>query len=185
MFLSLLSQSHLFAIGGPSTADLDSDISSIKKSIKFSTLEASKYSGGTILSLIKMRVEIENNTLAMLEQKKFSFIRFIDLKYTIDGRPQSKITDSELKSLSNDIKILENEIIEQIKEASRYSGGLILMLRLSEIGTSRITLATLKMRLLTARHGIPIFGIDSKSKNAKKQPKNVPIGKVVSDNDDL
>ena len=120
MFLLLMSQSYLFAIGGPSTADLDSDISSIKKSIKLSTAEANKYSGGAILSLIKMRIEIENNTLAMLEQKKSSLIRFIDLKYTIDGRSQRKTTGSEIKSLSDDIKVLENEIIEQEKEASRW-----------------------------------------------------------------
>lgn len=185
MFLSILSQSHVFAIGGPSTDVLDSDISSIKKKIKLSTSEANKYSGGAILSLIKMRIEIENNTLAMLEQKKSSLIRFIDLEYTIDGRSQRKITDSELKSLSDDIKSLENEIFEQEKEASRYSGGIILMMKLSAIETSRMTLATLKMRLLTARHGIPIFGIDSSSNSTKKRPKNVSPGKVVNDKDAL
>ena len=185
MFLSLMNQNHLFVIGSPNVTDLDSDISFIKKSIELSTLEADKHSSGVILSIIKMRIEIENNTLAMLEQKKSSFIRFIDLKYTIDGRPQRKVTSSELKSLSADIKILENKIIKQEKEINRYIGDLTLMTKLTIIGTLRITLAILKMRFLTARHGIPIFRIDLKSNSTKKKLDGVVIGKVVDDKDVL
>ena len=167
---------------GPSKEVLAADIKTVQEKIKSVGTEIEKYKGGMILNMLQMRREILKNTEAMLEQKRSSLLRMISLKYTIDGKPFQKITNAQIDALKTDISKSEKKITAQKKEASRYSGGLILLMKLSAIETEGVTLASLRMRYLTAKHGIPIFGVPDldKSSSKKSAPKN-----VVKDKDAL
>jgi hypothetical protein len=62
---------------GPSTTELDADITSTKTEIAASDAVVARYSGGLVLLQTQLRAAILKNTLAMLEQKRESFLRGI------------------------------------------------------------------------------------------------------------
>jgi hypothetical protein len=167
---------------GPSSEELTADIKLVQERINSVEKEISKYSKGLILSVLKIRQEILKNTRAMLQQKKLSLLRLIKLDYRIDGKSFKGLSNSDMAAVENDVKRIESAIEQQKAEASRYSGGLILMMKLSAIETERVTLSTLRMRYLTAKHGIPIFGPPT-TKGQKE--KTGALGKIVKDKDAL
>ncbi len=169
---------------GPSTEELEADLTNVRRQIVEADKEASKYKGGLLLVMIRLRVETLKNTEAMLEQKRLSIVRAILLNHTIDGKPQPTVSAEELSALEDDIKALEAEINKQTAEAAIYSGGLIKVMKLSAIETSRVTLATLKMRYLTAKHGIPIFGFEGSGTGDPPRSEEKP-GRVVEDKEAL
>ena len=169
---------------GPSTEELEADLANVRRQIVEADKEVSKYEGGLILVQIRLRIETLKNTEAMLEQKRLSIVRAIRLDYTIDGKPQPTVSAEELSPLEDDIKTLEAEINQQTAEAAIYSGGLIKFMKLSAIETSRVTLATLKMRYLTAKHGIPIFGFERSGAGDPPRSEEKP-GRVVEDKEAL
>ena len=66
---------------GPSDSDLDADIAVTKAEIADAQRDAAGYSGGAILIQIRLREAVLRNTLAMLQQKRSSFLRGIVVTY--------------------------------------------------------------------------------------------------------
>jgi hypothetical protein len=102
---------------GPSTAELDADIASTKSEITAADGEAARYSGGLILARTQLRSAVLRNTLAMLEQKRESFLRGITLIYreptqrtfAPDG---SAIAYAELAKARDDAKAAHQEVTQ-------------------------------------------------------------------------
>ena len=171
----------------PSTKELEGDLAEVKAAITTAQDEVAQYKGGLIKTQIELRVQILKNTEAMLEQKRKSILRSIDLDYTIDGKAYKNYTEKQLKSLEVDIQSTKSEIIKQQTEADKYRGGLIKTMQLTAVAIARVTLANLEMRYLTARHGIPLFAPETETTRASPgtAPKKEPVGKVVKDKDAL
>ena len=77
---------------GPNTADLDRDIAFQTAQLAEAKAEAARYTGGVIAVEIGLRVAILGNTVAMLQQKRASYLRGISLAYT---DPTPRISSAE------------------------------------------------------------------------------------------
>ena len=154
----------------PDTSILDSDIASTKSKIEASAAEQANYKGGAIHALIGMRLQYQEVTLALLELKKQSLINFVELDLNLDGA-QPLVTDGEVSpALLADIEETEQELIKAEAEASRYRGGLIHSMKLMEVATHKSALASLNMRLLMQKWGIPpLEGADSMAAGSSQE----------------
>ncbi|KRA45645.1 hypothetical protein [Devosia sp. Root635] len=155
----------------PSTADLDADLSEVQISIKEAENEAALYSGGAILALIQIRIETLKTTQAMLEQKRNSLLRRINLSYVIEG--VAHIPNTEIiAALEEDIAGAQKERDRNMAEAARYSGGLIQTMALMNAATSEVTIGQLRLSLLAEKYGF-VFG------GTSAQEPNAPVGQVI------
>jgi hypothetical protein len=145
----------------PSTDELDKDIQILETQIQSAKENSEQYSGGLIKVLIDMRTEILRNTKAMLDQKKSGIKRFINMKYTIDGRgydpPKNK--DELLTSLQEDINSNQAKKEEVRKQSERYAGGLFKVMLESQMATIDASIATLEQRKLFLKYDIPLYAM--------------------------
>jgi hypothetical protein len=163
---------------GPSTTDLDADIASTKTEIAASDAEAARYSGGMILLQTQLRTAMLKNTLAMLEQKRESFLRGITLIYQ---EPTLRIANpaDDAAALSDLSKARDDAKAAQ-QEAAMYSGGLIQTMALVRGATAKVTEAAIEQRIALMKLGIPFPALSGTTPPAPKSP-----GKATSDKDAL
>src|SRR5215207_7077983 len=64
-----------------STLEIDRDRATIQAQIDASQTDAAKYEGGAIKVLIELRLATLQHTLAMLDQKRASWLRLIPVGY--------------------------------------------------------------------------------------------------------
>lgn len=134
----------------PSTEQLDKDIAAVSAQIKDAETEGGQYAGGAIQSLIFVRIQVLKTTLAMLEQKRTSILRRVDLVYSVDGEEVSVNADI-ISSL--DLDKFSEELGRFKSEAALYSGGLIQSIALVNAATTEMTLAQLRQRRLAEQYG--------------------------------
>jgi ABC-type iron transport system FetAB ATPase subunit len=163
---------------GPSTAELDVEIASIKTEITAADAEAALYSSGLIRAQAQLRVAILKNTLAMLEQKRASFLRGITLNYQeptprISAPSDDAAVLSELDKARGDAKAAQ-------REAAMYSGGLIQTMALVREATAKTTEAAIEQRIALMKLGIPLPALSGTDLPVPKSP-----GKTTSDKDAL
>jgi ABC-type iron transport system FetAB ATPase subunit len=163
---------------GPSTAELDAEIASTKTEIAAADAQAALYSGGLILVQTELRAAILKNTLAMLEQKRASFLRGIRLNYQEPTPRISNPTDdatalSELEKARGDAKAAQ-------REAAMYSGGLIQTMALVREATAKTTEAAIEQRIAFMKLGIPLPSLSGTSPPVPASP-----GKTTSDKNAL
>ncbi len=163
---------------GPSTAELDVEIASIKTEIAAADAQAALYSGGLILAQTQLRVTILKNTLAMLEQKRASFLRGITLNYQeptprISAPFDDAAAISELDKARGDAKAAQ-------REAAMYSGGLIQTMALVREATAKTTEAAIEQRIAFMKLGIPLPFLSGTNLPVPKSP-----GKTTSDKNAL
>ena len=150
-----------------STADIDKDIATIDENIKKDTEDYNKF-GGLVKSLIAIRLNVNKNTKAMLEQKKIGFNRFININYTVDGKPYKFSED-----VSPMLKALENQISQEERNLNTYenelqrSGGLIQAINAMKVSSQKNTIVMLNQKMLFVKYGIPLYEISSERKNNK------------------
>lgn len=166
--LNYLSQS-------PSTAELDADIAAVTQQIAEADAEYATYSGGAIQVLVKVRTEVLKTTAAMLEQKRSSLLRRIDLQYVVEGQPWSA-DEALMANIEADIVAAEQERDRFKAEADRYTGGLIQTMALMSAATNEMTISQLKLSLLAQRYGF-LFAMPNSSTPA------APIGQTVVTNE--
>jgi hypothetical protein len=151
--------------------------------LKEAQTEAAKYSGGAIKALLDLRIEILRNTLAMLDQKRSSYVRLITLRFTVDGRPISAASDAQLREIEEEIKQVESKVAEAKREVSRYTGGLLQSLSLMKVATEEVSASTLRWKFYSVKHGIPLQIPSFKTEAASEPTKNP--GTIVKDRDAL
>jgi hypothetical protein len=165
-----------------STLEIDRDREAINSQLKEAQTEAAKYSGGAIKALLDLRIEILRNTLAMLDQKRSSYVRLITLRFTVDGRLISAASDAQLREIEEEIKQVESKVAEAKREVSRYTGGLLQGLSLMKVATEEVSASTLRWKFYSAKYGIPLQ-IPSLKTEATAPTKNP--GTIVKDRDAL
>ncbi len=161
----------------PSSENLDNDINLLDKEINEVKITSQKYSGGLILSLIKVRLETLQSTKAMLEQKSKGFNRYIPVSYSIDGEEYSPPSNKNilLKQLEQDMQKLKNDLAKVEKENSHYSGGLIKITLMMQATTVKNSIAFLEQKKLLLKYDIPYYSIlPSATKNSDPEFKKTP-----------
>lgn len=163
---------------GPSTAELDAEIASTKTEIAAADAEAASYSGGLIFVQTQLRVAILKNTLAMLEQKRASFLRGITLNYQeptprISAPADDTAALAELDKARGDAKAAQ-------REAAMYSGGLIQTMALVREATAKTTEAAIEQQIVFMKLGIPLPSLSGTNPPVPKSP-----GKTTSDKNAL
>jgi len=165
-----------------STLEIDRDRETINTQLKEAQTEAAKYSGGVIKTFLDLRIEILRNTLAMLDQKRSSYLRLITLRFTVDGRPLSAASDAQLREIEEEIKQVERKVADAKREVSQYTGGLLQIMALMKVATEEASASTLRLKFYSAKYGIPLQ-IPSLNTEAAAPTKNP--GTIVKDRDAL
>jgi hypothetical protein len=118
------------------------------------------------------------NTLAMLKQKRDSFLRGITLNYQ---EPMPRITaPSDDAAAFAELAKARGDAKSAHQEAAMYSGGLIQTMALVREVTAKTTEAAIEQRIALAKLGIPLPSLSGTNAPVPKSP-----GKTTSDRDAL
>jgi hypothetical protein len=185
LFLVVLAEAAVIVIftqgSQVSTIKIDQDRAAVQAQIGEAESESAKYSGGAVKALVEVRLAILRHTLAMLDQKRASWIRLVPLNYTIEGKTVREASDKELKDILDEITEAERTASSARQEAAQYTGGLIQAMALVKAVTEEITVASLRMKFYTAKYAMPI----QVPSLGQKEPAPSPPGKVVKDREAL
>ncbi|MPR09290.1 hypothetical protein [Microvirga tunisiensis] len=164
---------------GPTTEQLTADIQAIDQEIAAAQERADHFKEG---SFIRVQIDLEMATLrttrAMLDQKLKSWLRGIDLKYTVEGKSLSPASDEVIKKAEEDVEAAEAELQAAEAKTGTYS-GLLGSMTLLEAQTHRVTVATARMRLAILRLGLSIPA--SFGPGGAPKPAEAPIGKTIDE----
>jgi hypothetical protein len=143
--------------------------------------EDSKYQGGLIKALGLVRREILATSEAMLEQKRASFLRRIDLRYIVDSKAIVPASDERLREIVADLDKANITLSKDLAEAARYSGGVVQAMSLMAVAIDHVTVAQLNLAYYGAKYGVvlpiqPQFG-------ASRTPTELVPGVIVKDKD--
>jgi hypothetical protein len=163
-----------------STVEIDRDRAFLKAEIEAAQAEGNKYSGGVIKTLLEAKIAVWANTAAMLDQKRASFIHRIALRYTIDGHELTQPSDSEISEINGQLEQIEKQAKSSKDEAARYSGGLLQITALLKAATDELTASQLRLKLFSARYGIPMQLPSPQISQPSKPP-----GLIVKDREGL
>ncbi len=127
------------------------ELSQVVSDISDAKSEDQKYSSGLIKGLIKTRLEVLETNKALLQQRINAIESGAKIETVISAvKPDLNSAASILK----DIDGLKVEIDSAKKDASQYSGGLVLAMKAAAIATQEQTLALLQQRYLSAKYGL-------------------------------
>lgn len=143
----------------PSTEEMDGDIAILNDGINDAKANTEKYTGGLLSLLASVQLEILKSTKSMLEQKKKGFQRYIPISYTVDGKGYSPPTNKDmlLEELTIDIDKAKEELSKAEIESSKYGGGLLGVLSLTQVATAKNSLAFLNQKRLLLKYDIPYY----------------------------
>lgn len=165
---TILTITIIFALGAcesPSTMELDADLAAIDEEISKAESDFISY-GGAIQTLSQLRLFSLQYTRAMLAQKRSSLLRFVNLTYTVDGRPVPTFSAERLSELEKEIAQQEQRVAE-LEIKTETVGGMLQVLALLELQTEKVTLASLRQRYLTGKYGIPLLAVEPADENSK------------------
>lgn len=165
----------------PSTEALDADLKVVQADIKSANDESAGYNGGLIKVMIETRKQLLETTLAMIESKRTSILRRINLTYQVKGR--DLVVNDDLKPIDQDIANAKIKLQADQTEADRYSGGLLQSMALMAAATDRTTLSQLYLAYYTKKYGLALP--ESNIPGNSVRPPPAPLGKVVRDKDAL
>ncbi|AHN26339.1 hypothetical protein GAPWK_1766 [Gilliamella apicola] len=155
-------------------AALNIELTQTNDDIKVTTENYEQYSSGLIKSLIAARLEVLKTNKNLVEQRINSIESGAAVKVeTLVINPNPELAEhlqSEIQSMKQEIEIDKNE-------ASKYSGGLILSMKLMTIATKEQSLAALQQKYLTVKYGLSSLPkIDMEiPKPIKESDPNVPL----------
>lgn len=173
----------LLTLSDPSTDDLDRDIASIRAEITSATNESGKYSGGLLKGLIDTRAEMLRLTEAMLDAKRKSILRRVNLRFEIEGHSLVPAAASDLAKIKNDMSEARSRVTAAEARAGQYTGGLVQALALTTAETERLALAQLQLAYYSAKYGLSAPKL--KALESGEVPSTSTPGTVVKDRDAL
>jgi hypothetical protein len=160
---------------------IKNEISKLEQTIVKAKADSAKYAGGLVKALLDSRIEIYEHTKAMLEQRLAAGNNRIALKYTMDGKEYVPPADKAkiVLDLENEASSVTKEIEAAQKDADRYSGGLVLAMKLSTVATLQQQFAMIEMKRSALVFDIPLYAFWGKvappvSVQQKEQPKGTP-----------
>lgn len=130
---------------------LKMELSQTENEISSASANNQNYSGGLIKNLISARMEILKTNQALIRQR----IDAIEsgAKITMDI-PGTKSDEAASEVIKKEMNSLNAQISQAKEEANKYSGGLVLAMKLAAIATQEQTLAMLQQRYLSAKYGL-------------------------------
>ncbi|WP_306304617.1 hypothetical protein [Erwinia persicina] len=161
--------------------NLSLELKKTDEEISYSKEQESTYSGGLIRSLVIAKIQVLETNRALIQQRINAIESGAKIDISIKGtKPNHEFADS----ISKEITSLKKEISDSKSEASQYSGGLILALKISAIATKEQTLAMLEQKYLSAKYGLAeVNNISLQTPNssqtstaAKKEEPSLPPG---------
>jgi hypothetical protein len=163
-----------------STVEIDRDRAFLTADIEAVQREVNKYSGGVVKTLLEAKIAVLKNTAAMLDQKRASFIHRVSLRYTINGHEFARPSDSEVSEITAQLAQIEKQVKFSKDEAARYSGGLLQITALMKAAADELTASQVRLKLFSARYGIPMQLPSPQISQPSKPP-----GLVVKDREGL
>jgi len=140
-----------------STRELDADIEATKVRIEKARADQKRYGKGSVVyDLTGLRVAIEEQTAAMLQQRRSAARWQTTLNYTVDGQEYVPESLASIKSLEQRLRTAQakhTEIVEQIATADEITRPLLEM----SAGTGAVLIAQLEYRLAASRYGFPAY----------------------------
>ena len=140
-----------------STRELDADIQASKARIEKARAEQKRYGKGSVVyDLAGLRVTIEEQTAAMLQQRRSAARWQTTLSYTVDGQEYVPESLASIKSLEQRLRTAQAkhaEIAEQIATADEITRPLLEM----SAATTAILISQLEYRLAASRYGFPAY----------------------------
>lgn len=130
---------------------LRSELLATDTSISNAEKEDANITGGLVKALITTRLEILRTNKALIEQRIHAVESGAKITVSV---PSYKPDPQEAERIAKEIDTQLAEIKSAREDASQYSGGLVLAMKLSQIATQEQTLAMLKQRQLTAKYGL-------------------------------
>lgn len=142
-----------------SAESLDKAILDTQSRISAITAEQDKYTGGLLKSMLSAALATETSTLAMLNQKRQSWIHRIALGYTIDGTGFTSPDNAadQINTLNAEIEAQKAKLLVTEAKADLYSGGLIRATLLSTAASTELSLALLEQKKASLEFGFPIY----------------------------
>lgn len=135
-------------------ARLRQEIDRAREQLAQTQQEDAKYTGGLIKAQIGLRIEIQRNTIALLENRARAVetgARFVPTPVMV-AAPDSAI----LQSLEKDIAESKERIAASTAQSERYTGGLIKAQIESTKAVQEQTLAMLEQRYLVTKYGLAV-----------------------------
>lgn len=151
----------LFLLAGcmapDATPQLDADIREAKSRIEKARAEQQRHGKGTVMhDLAGLTIRIEEQTAAMLQQRRTAARWKTELTYTVDGQEYVPESLASIKSLEQRLRTARAdraETLEQISTANEITRPLLEM----SAGTAAILIAQLEYRLAASRYGFPAY----------------------------
>ena len=140
----------------PSTQELDADLTAVQTQLTEADAEAAKYDAGLLLAFVNLRREVLKTTQAMLEQKRSSLLRRVNLKYTVASTEDGPATPEQLETIRADIAKAQAQLDAEKVEADKYSGGLLQTMAMMTVATGRVTVAMLNLSYYGAKYGVKL-----------------------------
>lgn len=138
-----------------SDVELERKIQSLQQDITKSEAEAAKFGNGLIRAEIEQRTEIMKTTKAMLEQKRESMLRGIDLVYSVNGVAQAPASKQELAAIREDLARIDARIRDAHETAEQY-GGLWHAMGLSVVAVAEVTRSLVEQRYYARKYGMAL-----------------------------
>lgn len=99
---------------------------------------------------------IDAQTEAMLLQKRAAILRFVDLKFTVNGELIAPASPSELEVIESDLLETTRALREAREESTNFTGGVILTFITMRIAIEEATLAALRQKKLMRKYGLAL-----------------------------
>lgn len=144
-------------------SQLRAELAATDDEISAAAKDDASLSGGLVKALIRTRLEILKTNKALIQQR----IHATEARAPITLSVWSyKVDQQEADRLAGEIESQAKEIQAAKEDASRYSGGLVLAMKLSSIATQEQTVAMLKQRQLVAKYGLAYAAASISTENS-------------------
>lgn len=166
---------------GPTTEELEADLATLDEALAGARAELSSFNEGSLLHTnALLHIQMLENTRAMIDQKRLSWLRGISLSYVVQGQEIAPADPAVIDALNQEIEDLTQQTIDAEIRSNQY-GGLVGTMALVEVQTSRVTMAMARQKLFAARYGIswPLLDVDL-GNGAPKVPET-PLSRSVDD----
>ncbi len=141
------------------TSRLDAQIEATKKQIAESENELKKYKeGAPLYSLVTLRASSYKQSLAMLEQKRASYLFYFKTSYQVNGSAYQPPLDlaEKLSKLKENLKNAKSDW-EMAKKKAAGAGGLMAVVAVLEAETKGLTVAQLEYQVTAYENGFPPY----------------------------
>lgn len=163
---------------GPSKEQLEHDLVDVRSGIAAAEKDADNYKIGTAIRLqVEFRLATLRNTEAMLDQKRLSWLRGIELSYKVPVAVQAAPPEV-VSQLNEDLEAARADL-KKSQDKAQSLGGFPQVLALMDVATRQSTIAAMEQRYLMAKYGIFYPEVPEERK------RTVPLGNKTNDKDAL